>query len=462
MTLFDNIFIDIGDEQSLDNDLSTYSSHLTNMKAILEGADEKSLVLIDEFGAGTEPTAGGAIAEAILGEIERRGCFGIITTHYSNLKFYASSSKGVLNGGMQFDIQNIKPLFKLETGTPGSSFAFELARKIGLPEDVVKKAEERAGTDFVDLERHLKKIAKNRRAWEERLAKIKTTDRTLENITDKYQKELSDIQELKKSIINKAKAEADQLLAEANKRIESTIKEIRESQAEKEKTKIIRKSLTDFIKDSKEISHDVSDDNIAKKMELLKQRRERRDNKRRERDNTAKQKGPEIVVDKRKEEILPLKKGDKVRIKGGELVGEVLGTDDKTVNVAIGSVISRLATDKVEKISNNEYSDISKKGSKKTFSVRESQDITNRRLEFKPSIDIRGERLEQALEIVTRFIDDAIMVGVSEVRILHGKGNGILREEIRKYIKTMGGVSSFRDESIQMGGSGITIVKLED
>jgi DNA mismatch repair protein MutS2 len=462
MTLFDNIFIDIGDEQSLDNDLSTYSSHLTNMKAILEGADERSLVLIDEFGAGTEPTAGGAIAEAILGEIERRGCFGIITTHYSNLKFYASSSRGVLNGGMQFDVQNIKPLFKLETGTPGSSFAFELARKIGLPEDVVKKAEERAGTDFVDLERHLKKIAKNRRAWEERLAKIKSTDRTLENITDKYQKELSDIQELKKTIINKAKAEADQLLAEANKRIESTIKEIRESQAEKEKTKIIRKSLTDFIKDSKEISHDISDDNIARKMELLKQRRERRDNKRRERDNTAKQKGPEIVVDKRKEDTMPLKKGDKVRIKGGELVGEVLGTDDKTVNIAIGSVISRLAVDKVERISNNEYSDVSKKGSQKTFSVRESQDITNRRLEFKPSIDIRGERLEQALEIVTRFIDDAIMVGVSEVRILHGKGNGILREEIRKYIKTMGGVSSFRDENIQMGGSGITIVKLED
>lgn len=461
LMLFDNIFIDIGDEQSLDNDLSTYSSHLTNMREMLSSATEKSLVLIDEFGAGTEPVAGGAIAEAILGEIENKGCFGVITTHYSNLKFYASSSKAVINGGMQFDVQNIKPLFKLETGTPGSSFAFELARKIGLPEDVVKKAEERAGTDFVDLEKHLKKIARNRRAWEERLAKIKSTDRTLENITDKYQRELSDIQELKKSIVSKAKAEAQQLLAEANKRIEATIKEIRETQADKEKTKLIRKSLNDFINDSQAKAHDLEDDKIAHKMEQLKQRKERREKKKSERENSVKPIVPVVVNDKRVEN-LPLKKGDKVRIKGGDLIGEILNADGKTVSVAIGSVISRLPEDRVERISNKEYSDVSKQMSGKRFSVTESKEITNRKLEFKPSIDIRGERLEQAIEIVTRFIDDALMVGVSEVRILHGKGNGILREEIRKYLKTMGGVASFRDENIQMGGTGITVVKLED
>lgn len=459
MTLFDHIFIDIGDEQSLDNDLSTYSSHLTNMKTILENAGEKSLVLIDEFGAGTEPTAGGAIAEAILTDLEKMGCFGVITTHYSNLKFYASSSKSVLNGGMQFDVQNIKPLFKLETGIPGSSFAFELARKIGLPDEVVKKAEERAGTDFVDLERHLKKIARNRRAWEERLAKIKSTDRTLESITDKYQKELSDIQELKKSIISKAKAEADALLAEANRKIEATIKEIKESQADKERTKIARKSLTDFINSSDDQSVGLSDDSIAKKMQQLQQRRERRDKRRREKEESVKHNDQKIVL---KIEEKPIKKGDKVRIKGGDLMGEVLSYDGRTVNVAIGSVISRLTEDKIERISNNEYAQAAGKIPKSRLSVNESRDITNRKLEFKPSLDIRGERLEQAIEIVTRFIDDAMMVGVSEVRILHGKGNGILREEIRKYLKTMGGVTSFRDEHIQMGGSGITVVKLDD
>jgi len=460
LTIFDEIFIDIGDEQSIDNDLSTYSSHLNNMRVILEEASEKSLVLIDEFGAGTEPTAGGAIAEAILSEIEQKGCFGIITTHYGNLKFYASSSKGVINGGMQFDVQNIRPLFKLETGIPGSSFAFELARKIGLSEEVVKRAEERAGTDFVDLERHLKKIAKNRRAWEERLAKIKTTDRTLENITDKYQKELADIQAMKKKIIEQAREEANSLLTEANKKIEATIKEIRENQAERERTKSLRKELSDF---SAEIINSTSneDDKIAAKMEQLIRRKEKREEKRRER-NTLPGRSTQVSTnDHNKNREEPLKEGDKVKISGGDLTGEILKVENNTLSVAIGSVISKLSPDKVERISNKEYQTIVKGRASRTFSVRESDDITQRKLNFKPTIDIRGERLESAIDIVTRFVDDAVMVGVGEIKILHGKGNGILREELRKYLKTIGGVKSFRDEHLEMGGSGITVVTLD-
>lgn len=455
--VFNNIFIDIGDEQSIENDLSTYSSHLKNMRDIIRQADSRSLVLIDEFGAGTEPTAGGAIAEAILTEIERRGAFGVITTHYSNLKFYASSSNGVLNGGMQFDVQNIKPLFKLEIGTPGSSFAFELARKMGLPEQVVKLAEEKAGSDFVDLERHLRKIARNRRQWEEKLARIRSTDKALENITDKYKKELTDIQSLKKSIIEGAKKEAASIIAEANKKIEQTIKEIKETQAEKEHTKLLRKELTEFSNEVQSDRQNAEDEKIAKKMEQLVRRKERQEERKVERE---KKRGetPVINVIKPLKESQELKAGDKVRIDQGEVIGEIIKIEGKDVSVAIGSIISRVSAKRLTRISGKEM-----KGStvvRTKASIVQSESISERKLNFRPTIDVRGQRLEEAIESVTRFIDDAIMVDVGEVKILHGKGNGILREELRKYLKTMGVVQSAKDEDIQLGGAGITVVKL--
>lgn len=456
--IFNSIFIDIGDEQSIENDLSTYSSHLKNMKDILSEADSGSLVLIDEFGAGTEPTAGGAIAEAVLMEIERKGAFGVITTHYSNLKFYASSSKGVINGGMQFDVQNIKPLFKLEIGTPGSSFAFELARKMGLPESVVKTAEEKAGSDFVDLEKHLKKIAKNRRQWEEKLAKIKSTDKTLESITDKYQKELSDIQLLKKSIITEAKEEAKRMLSETNKKIESTIKEIRESQAEKERTKKLRKELDEFSKELVSAKQNAEDEKIARKMEQLQRRKERREERNTEREKKGNDLSLVKVQPKSAIKEEPLKTGDKVKIKGGDLIGEVIRVNSKEISIAVGSIISKMAKDKVERISNNEYQTASKSQVRK--STYQDLGVSERRLNFKPSIDIRGQRLDEAIDSVTHFIDDALMLGFPEVKILHGKGNGILREEIRKYLKTVGGISTMKDEYLEMGGSGITVVTL--
>lgn len=457
MLIFDEIFIDIGDDQSLENDLSTYSSHLNNMKYIVTNATSRSLVLIDEFGSGTEPAAGGSIAEAVLAELDSIGAYGVITTHYTNLKLYANNSSGVVNGAMLFDVANITPLFKLEIGLPGNSFAFELARKIGLPEAIIKDAEERAGTEYVSIERNLRKIAKNKRSLDEKLARIRSTDKTLETLTDRYQKELDEIKALKKSIIDDAKREAKEILAESNKKVEQTIREIRETQAEKEKTKELRQNLEDFKKDIDRAKEDEIDQKISRKMEQIVARKEREKQRKARRSGEIANK-PAIKEKAVKEE--PLKVGDKVKIKGGDLMGEITQISAKNVSVSIGSIISKMALSKVERISNQQYKE-SIRSNLKSATGYSSEAISQRRLDFKPKIDIRGERLNEAIDIVTHFIDDAFMVGMGEVAILHGKGNGVLREEIRKYLKTVPGVASVRDEAIENGGTGITIVKLD-
>lgn len=465
--IFEEIFVDIGDEQSIENDLSTYSSHLTNMKGLLQRANSSSLILIDEFGSGTEPAAGGAIAETILSEMERRGVFGVVTTHYTNLKFFAERSRGAINGAMMFDTAKIEPLYKLEMGLPGNSFAFELARKIGLPEEIVKEAEERAGNDYVDIERQLRKISKNKRAIEERLNRIKSTDRTLESITDKYQKELSQIQQVKREILEEAKMQAEEILKEANRRVEATIREIKEAQAEKERTKIARGSLKEFAQSLQQSEENERDRKIAAKMEQLKERQRRKEERRRreaegkgtaEGNGTAEGKG---AADAKEAAELgrELAVGDKVRIKSNGLTGEVTRLNGKRITVTVGNIISTLAPEALERISNREYNSTIKSSSKFVGDTEES--IRNRKLNFQTSIDIRGERLSDALEIVERFIDDAVMLNMQEVKILHGKGNGILKEEIRKYLRTVGGVASCTDEDIRYGGSGITVVHLE-
>ena len=455
--IFDDIFIDIGDEQSLENDLSTYSSHLTNMKEVLLKANDNSLVLIDEFGTGTEPTAGGAIALAILENIELKGVFGVITTHYTNLKFYAEKVNGAINGAMLFDVANIQPLYKLEVGLPGNSFAFELARKIGLPEHIIRVAEENAGTGYVDLEKQLRKISRNRRALDEKLARIKNTDKTLENITEKYEKELADIQSVKKQILQEAKKEAQAIIEQANRKVEATIKEIKEAQAEKEKTKAARKELEEFNRDLSKENVTESDLKIEAKMNKLLERKKRKE------ERLAKGAGKGVVkVEPAVQQVIAkkeIKAGDKVRIKGGDLIGEVMQVGGTWVNVAVGSIISKVQKENIEHISNNEYNNAVKSMPKQMSA--HSEGLAERRLNFKPNIDIRGERLMEALDIVSRFIDDALMVGIGEVKILHGKGNGILKEEIRKYLKTVPGVVSCKDEDVQFGGSGITVVKLD-
>ena len=463
MLIFDSIFIDIGDDQSLENDLSTYSSHLQNIRDILTHATPHSLILLDEFGSGTEPAAGGAIAEAVLARLDKMGAYGVITTHYTNLKLYADKSSGVVNGAMLFDGAAIKPLFQLQQGMPGNSFAFELARKMGLPADVVKDAEERAGTEFVNIERNLRQIARSRRALDEKLARIKSTDKTLENLTDRYQKELEDVKALKKRMLDEARDQAAEILAEANRQVEKTIRDIRESQAERDKTRVARENLTKFKESLQEEKPSENDAAIERKMQRIIERKEReraRKEKRGERPPvepgvTEGKPLREKDADKR-----PLSVGDKVRLKDNDMVGEVTQISAKYISVSIGSIISKLAPGKVEKISNQQY----KEKSRSTFRPvihYDSESISRRKLEFRPTIDIRGQRLVDALDIVMHFIDDATMVGVGQVKILHGKGNGVLREEIRKYLKTVPAVKSIRDEAVQQGGAGITVVEMD-
>ena len=466
MMVFDRIMVDIGDDQSIDNDLSTYSSFLSNMKDILQQADDKTLVLIDEFGSGTEPAAGGAIAEAILAELDRRGTYGVITTHYTNLKLYASrGDTHVANGAMMFDVQNIAPLFRLEMGLPGNSFAFELARKMGLPENIVKDAEIRAGDEFVGIERNLRRIARNRKALDEKLEKIRNTDRTLESITDKYQKELLEIRKKKKEILDEATKEAQEIVAGANRKVENTIKTIKEAQAEKEITREARKELQDFVSaltQKKELEQKAKDDYIERKIRQIDARKERERQRKLQRadEKTRKEMEEQAEAQRKLEEFrnAPLKPGEKVRIKSNGMVGEIMKVSAKTVVVNIGNISSKLSPDKVERITSNEYRDAVKDSAPQTSRVVIDSSISARKLSFSPELDVRGERLNDALDKVTRYVDDAIMLGIPSVRIIHGKGTGVLREEIQKMLRTMSGVESVSDEHIQFGGTGVTIV----
>ena len=456
--VFDRIMVSIGDDQSIDNDLSTYSSFLAEMKKMLSLADGKTLVLIDEFGSGTEPAAGGAIAEAILSELDSRGVYGVITTHYTNLKLYAAGTgTGVINGAMQFDERNIAPLFQLEIGLPGNSFAFEMARKMGLPESVVKDAETKAGEGYVGIERNLRRIARNRRVLEERLQKIKTTDKALEGITEKYQKELEDIKKLRKDILDSARKEAEEIVKGANSKVEKTIRTIREAQAEKEKTKEARTELQGFIsaiQEKKEKEQKNHDDYIERKIRQLSERKEKERARKIRRGEAVPEEEPVIAAELRGG---PLKVGEKVRIKDSGMVGEVSRVSSKAVTVIVGNLTTSVLPSKVERISSNEF-----KSATKDIASRPLQkvdvNITRRKLEFKPELDIRGERLSDALDIVTRFIDDAIMLDIGSVRIITGKGTGVLHDEVQKYVKTIPGVAQVRDEDLRLGGSGVTVV----
>ena len=469
MLVFDRIMVDIGDDQSIDNDLSTYSSFLVNMKDMLAKADSRTLVLIDEFGSGTEPAAGGAIAEAILSELDGRGAYGVITTHYTNLKLYASSGEtGVVNGAMMFDVKNIAPMFKLEMGLPGNSFAFELARKMGLPEQIIKDAENRAGEEFVGIERNLRKIARNRKALDEKLERIKHTDKTLENITDKYQKELQQIKQMKKEILDAAKKEAEGIIKGANKQVENTIKTIKESQAEKSKTQVARKELQGFMSllaAKKEQEQKEKEDYIERKIKQLDARKERQKQRKAQKaDDKAAQELREQIAEQQRIEAFrsaPLKVGEKVRVKENGMVGEVQKVSPKAVVVAIGNISSKMPLDKVERITSNEFKSAVKDNARPVSTIKVDSAISERKLNFSTEMDVRGERLNDAVEKVTRYVDDAVMLGVSSVRIIHGKGTGVLRDELQKLIKTIPGVASVRDEHIQFGGTGVTIVTFE-
>ena len=464
LPVFDRIMVSIGDDQSLENDLSTYSSFLTDMKAMLAVADSRTLILIDEFGSGTEPAAGGAIAEAILHELDIRGAYGVITTHYTNLKLYASGAEtGVVNGAMQFDAATVAPLFVLEQGLPGSSFAFELARKMGMPESIIRDAEERAGEQFVGIERNLRKIARSRRQLDEKLTRIRATDKTLEGLTDRYEKELEDIKEMRRAILEEAREEARKIVKDANKQVENTIRSIKEAQAAKDQTKEARAELQGFLGALAE-GRGRRDAYIDRKLQTVKERKEREQvRKKRRADGETLQQIEQKEQEEKKMVAFrnaPLKVGEKVRIKDNGMVGEVSKVSTKAVSVIVGSITTKLPLDRVERITANEYKAVAGKSADKPRQVYDAG-ISERKANFKLELDVRGERVNDAIEIVMRYIDDAIMLGVPSVRILHGKGTGALREEIQKYVRTVPGVSSAADEHIQLGGSGVTVVKFD-
>ena len=427
--VFSDIFLDIGDEQSIENDLSTYSSHLMNMKFFVKKCSKDSLLLIDEFGSGTEPQIGAAIAEALLDRFNQRKSFGVITTHYQNLKHFANENAGVVNGAMLYDRHEMQPLFRLSIGNPGSSFAVEIARKIGLPEDVIAQASEIVGSEYINMDKYLQDISRDKRYWERKRDEVRRENKRLEEMTSKYESDIEEINRQKKEIIAQAQQQAQQLIAESNARIEQTIREIREAQAEKERTKQARQSLGEF-------KEKVTSSSNQKENKRLKKRK-------------TQPKQTEPITQR-----MPVL-GDTVRMKGQTAVGEILELQGKKAVVAFGSIKSTVNVDKLELVSNNQL----KKEKKQASNTRDL--LHERKLSFKQDIDVRGMRGDEALQAVMYFIDDAIQLNIPRVRVLHGTGTGALRQIVRDYLRTVSGVANFQDEHVQFGGAGITVIDME-
>ncbi|HBS85939.1 MAG: endonuclease MutS2 [Bacteroidetes bacterium GWF2_38_335] len=450
MGIFQSIFMDIGDEQSIENDLSTYSSHLVNMKFFLKNAGANTLVLIDEFGTGTEPMLGGAIAEAILGELNSLGTFGIITTHYTNLKHFAASTEGIENGAMLFDNQRMQPMFQLQMGQPGSSFAFEIAAKIGLPASIINTATEKVGQKHIDFDKHLRDVLRDKRYWENKRKQIKQQEKKLDDLVEKVSRESAQLEKEKKHILKDSKAQAEELLKTINKKIENTISEIRESQAEKEKTKQIRREAEEFktelLNKQKE-----EEEKINVTIEKIKERQARAEERKQKRGDEPEKKET-IKIDDDQISI-----GDKVKLKDRDTYGEIIDKGPKNMVVAFGNMITTIETDKLVKVSTGEYKKNVRVAQQSTPS--EMLSVRDRKLNFKPHIDLRGKRAEEALQEVMHFIDEAFICDASEVKILHGKGNGVLRQLIRDYLRSSNIVTWFGDEHLEFGGAGITVVK---
>lgn len=460
--IFGSIFIDIGDEQSIEDDLSTYSGHLLNMKHMMKHCNGKSLLLIDEFGGGTEPQIGGAIAEAVLKRFNQKKTFGIITTHYQNLKHFAEDHEGVTNGAMLYDRQHMQALFQLQIGNPGSSFAVEIARKIGIPEDVIEDASKIVGKEYINADKYLQDIVRDKRYWENKRQNIHSREKEMEKTIARYETEIEELQKSRKEIIRQAKAEAEQLLKDSNAQIERTIKGIKEAQAEREKTRNIRQELDDFKQTLKDLESTHESDKIARKMQQIQERKKRQaERKVKKAAEAAKRNATDDLKNKVYEAQLsdePLKVGDTVRIKGQTTVGTINETDGKNAIVTFGMMRTNIKVDRLERAIAP-----AKKETQQavTYVSKQTQDaVYEKKLNFKQDIDVRGMRGDEAINAITYFIDDAILLGMARVRILHGTGNGILRTLIRQYLHTIPGIKSFKDEHVQFGGAGITVVDL--
>ena len=470
--IFQSIMIDIGDEQSIENDLSTYSSHLMNMKQMMKQADEHSLLLIDEFGSGTEPTIGGAIAEAMLKQFWKKKTFGVITTHYQNLKHFAEDHEGVVNGAMLYDRHEMQALFQLSIGQPGSSFAIEIARKTGIPEEVIKDASDIVGQDYIQSDKYLQDIVRDKRYWEGKRQTIHQHEKKLQASGERLEAAVEEIEAERKAILRKAREQAEELLRESNKKIENAIREIREAQAEKERTRKIREELDTFKEEIAAVDTRDTDEAIAKKMRQIQERKERREKRKQEKSNKAAESAantsPSQTSTASSSSQAPLAAGDTVRIKGLTSVGTIDSIDGNKAVVIFGGMKTKMRLERLEhaekpkgQMTKAEERNSNIAGSYGVVSKDTRNVIDNRKLNFKQDIDVRGMRGDEAINAITYFIDDAILVGVSRVRILHGTGTGILRQLIRQYLATIPNVSHYRDEHVQFGGSGITVVDLD-
>jgi DNA mismatch repair protein MutS2 len=410
--IFQGIFLDIGDQQSIENDLSTYSSHLKNMNVFIQQANDKSLILLDELGSGTDPNFGGAIAQAILEALLKKRVWGVATTHYYNLKLFAGQRQGIQNAAMRFDDKNLVPLYVLDQGKPGSSFALEIARKTGLPQQTLQEAEKLVGKDLAGFEKLVRSLEKERQELSERIRKMERQEQELKQNLAKYQALNTEIESKKKEIINKAKEEASELLRSTNKQIEKTIRHIRESKAERKETLKMRKSLETLTTQVK----------------------------------------TEVKKEKKPVEI---KEGDRVRISGQDGSGIVLSIQGKTAWVQFGEIKSMTKVEKLEKITTAVEKEISSRLSAAGINVSE------KRAHFQSTLDIRGKRVEEVSSLLDQFLDTAILLGHGELKILHGKGEGVLRKVVRDQLKRYKEVASVSDEHVERGGDGITVVVLK-
>lgn len=440
--IFESIFIDIGDEQSIENDLSTYSSHLLNMKTILKNGNERSLVLIDEAGGGTEPQIGGAIAESLMEQFTEMKVSGIVTTHYTNLKNYAEATEGVVNGAMLYDRQGMRPLFQLQIGNPGSSFAVEIARNIGLPEKVIESAIEKVGTEYVNSDKYLQDVVRDKRYWEQKRQQIRMRNKKIAEVEEKYIDRLENINAERKDILRRAKEEAKRIVVDANAKVEGTIKAIRESAGDKEKIKTARQQLE---KAKAELSEERND-NFDNRLNNLKKER--------------KEKKQEVDTPRTQSKKEALKTGDNVRLDGQLTIGKIVSINGNRAEVSFGHLRTAVDTKKLERVSQNEAKR-ALRGGVRLLNTAPVETMKRRRQEFQMQLDIRGLRADEALIQLTNYIDDAIMIAVPTVRILHGTGTGALREVVRQYLGSAIGVKAFHDEHVQLGGSGITVVEFE-
>ena len=457
LCVFRNLFIDIGDNQSMDNDLSTYSSHLLAMKNFLRGADERTLLLIDEFGTGTEPLLGGAIAQSVLAELNNKQAFGVLTTHYTNLKHFASQTPGLVNGAMTFDVHKIEPLFTLHIGQPGSSFAFEIARKIGLPEQILQNAKEQMGQDNAEYDRNLRQIVRDKHYWEQKRQNVKENDKKLADVLQRYNDMLEGAKAERKAIIAKAKAEANDLLAAANKQIENTIRQIKESQAEKERTKQARQQFDEFRAQAEQQTNE-NDADIDRKIEQIKRRQQRQ--KDRQRDKAANPSDAATSAPQKEVPEAPIAVGDMVCIDGDtNRVAQIVALKANEATISLGSLVSTIKLQRLKRVSRSAAKQ-NATGRKVGIDYSNvAQTVREKKLNFKSEIDVRGMRADEALAQVGQLVDEAIMCEAPQIRILHGKGNGILRVQIQQYLNSIPFIANVHDEDVRFGGAGITVAE---